>query len=78
MADFSDSQVGKRVVAQSGTTVGEVTDVRDGGLYVAVDPDADPDVLDDLRWEGVVNRETHELDEKHVSKITEDTIRLRV
>ncbi len=78
MPEFSDKQLGKRVVAQSGNTVGEVTDVRDGTLWVTVDEDANPDVVDELRWSGVVNRERERLNQRFIASIREDTIRLRV
>lgn len=78
MPDFTDKQLGKRVVAQDGATVGEVTEVRDGTLWVTVAEDADRDVLDELRWTGVVNRETERLNQRFISSLREDTIRLRV
>lgn len=76
--DFTEKQVGKRVVAQNGSEVGTVVDIRDGNIYVEVSEDADRDVLDDLRWGGPVNREEHHLRQKHISTITDDTIRVRV
>lgn len=78
MADYSDQQVGKRVVAQNGTTVGEVSDVDDGDLVVTVAPDVDRDVVDHLDWDGVVNRERHRLNDRYVSNVREQTVRLRV
>lgn len=78
MADFSDEQLGKRVVAQNGTTIGEVTDVRNGSLHVTVDGDADRDVIDELNWDGVVDQSTHELNDRHVTTVREDAIRLGV
>lgn len=78
MADFSNDHLGKRVVAQNGSTVGEVTDVRDGSLWVTVDADVEQDVLDSLEWDGVVSQETQELPDTYVSKVREETIRLRV
>ena len=73
-----EDHVGKRVVAQSGNQVGTVAEVRDGTLHVEVGPDADPDVLDQLGWDGVVNQEVHELEGRYVSNIGDDTVRLRV
>ena len=78
MADFTEEQIGKRVVAQNGTVVGEVTDVRDGSLKVTLDADADSDVVDTLNWDGVVDQQTHDLTDRRISTIREDTIRLRV
>jgi hypothetical protein len=77
MASDADD-VGKRVVAQSGIQVGTVSEVRDGTLHVEVGPDADPDVLDQLGWDGVVNQEVHELEDRYVSTVTDETVRLRV
>lgn len=78
MADFSEEHRGKRVVAQNGTTVGEVTAVDDGDLVVTVDGEADRDVIDALDWDGPVNQETHTLNDRHVSNVGEKRIRLRV
>lgn len=78
MADFSEEQIGKRVVAQNGGTVGEVTDVRNGDLRVTVVAEADDDVVDELGWDGVVQQETHTLNDRYVSNVGEDAIRLRV
>lgn len=78
MAEFTDDHLGKRVVAQKGTEVGTVSDVRDGSLYVEVGPDADPETLDDLGWKGVVAQEVHRLKDRYVSNITDDVVRLRV
>lgn len=77
-ADSTDEHVGKRVVAQGGGTVGTVEEVRDGSLRVAVDPDADRDTLDELGWGAVVNQEVHALEDRFVSTITDETVRLRV
>ena len=78
MASDDADHVGKRVVAQSGNEVGTVSEVRDGTLRVEVGADADPDVLDQLGWDGVVNQEVHELEDRYVSTVTDQTIRLRV
>ena len=73
-----EDHVGKRVVAQSGNRVGTVAEVRDGTLHVEVGPDADRDVLDQLNWDGIVNREVHELEGRYISNISDDVVRLRV
>ena len=77
-ANFSDEQVGKRVVDPSGIEVGTVADVRNGELYVEVGPDADEETLSNLRWEGVVHQETEKLRHEHVGDVGEDVIRLNV
>ncbi|WP_440007756.1 hypothetical protein [Halomicrococcus sp. SG-WS-1] len=78
MADFTEKQVGKRVVAANGVQVGTVDDVRDGSLYVTVSSGADRDTLEDLEWEGVVNQEVHHLRHQYIGDITDETIRLSV
>ena len=78
MGPEASEHVGKRVVAQNGTEVGTVREERDGTLYVAVGPDADTDVVDELGWGGVVHQRTHELDNRFISTITDETVRLRV
>ena len=78
VAQFTDDQIGKRVVDQAGVEVGTVADVRDGSLYVEVAPDADRETLSNLRWDGTVNQEVHHLQSEFVSNVREGTIRLRV
>ncbi|MFB6178952.1 MAG: hypothetical protein ABEI77_04430 [Halorientalis sp.] len=78
MPEFTDEQLGKRVVAQNGSTIGKVTDVRHGDLWVTIDADADRDVLDELHWTGVVNQETERLNHRYISTIREQIIRLGV
>lgn len=78
VAQFTEKHVGKRVVDQNGLSVGTVSDVRNGTLYVEVGPDADPDTLSELGWDGTVNRQVHELPDPYVSNITDDTVRLNV
>jgi hypothetical protein len=73
-----ERHVGKRVVAQNGSEIGTVSEVREGSLWVEVGPDADPDVLASLRWRGVVNQEEHELENRFISDISEHVVRLRV
>jgi hypothetical protein len=82
MADYSDEHAGKRVVAASGVEIGSVEEVRDGDLYVAVEP-ADDEVADneavaELGWDGPVTQDLHRLPDRYVSNITDNTIRLRV
>lgn len=76
--NFTDKQVGKRVVDQAGVEVGTVESVRNGELYVEVGPDADEETLSNLRWDGVVHQEVHELRHEHVGDIRDDVIRLNV
>ncbi|WP_231185161.1 hypothetical protein [Haladaptatus sp. DYF46] len=77
-SDFSDEQVGKRVVAADGTPLGDVTEVRNGTLYVEVGADPNPDTIDELGWGGVVNQSVHELRRQFIATITDHAIRLSV
>ncbi len=78
MSAFTGDDVGKRVVTQSGATVGEVVEVRDGSAWVEPAPDVDPEVESHLRWDRIQNREKHELGTEFVSTVTDDAVRLRV
>ncbi|WP_171006610.1 hypothetical protein [Halalkalirubrum salinum] len=55
-----------------------MTDVRNGELYVEVGPDADPETLSELNWDGTVNQQSHGLPNQYISNITDTTIRLNV
>ena len=77
-ANFTDKQVGKRVVDQKGIEVGTVAFVRDGDLHVEVSPDADEETLSELRWSGTVHQDTEKLRHEHVGDVGEDVIRLNV
>lgn len=77
-AEFTEDQIGKRVVDQAGVEVGTVSDVRDGDLYVEVAADADRETLSNLRWDGTVNRDVYHLESEFVSNVRDDAIRLRV
>jgi sporulation protein YlmC with PRC-barrel domain len=78
MADFTEAQLGKPVVDDHGTTVGEVSDVRDGMLWVTTVTHADPAVLDELNWNGRGERSTHRLPAGFVDAVGEEAIQLRV
>ncbi len=71
-SDFSDEQAGKRVVADDGTDVGVVKEVRNGTLYVEIEADPNPDTIDELGWGGVVNQSVHELKHQFIGTITDD------
>ena len=76
--DFTDKQVGKRVVAQSGREVGTVEFVENGDIFVEVGADVDADTLDELGWDDTVNLPAYRLRSEYVSTVTADTIRLNV
>ncbi|NHN59593.1 MULTISPECIES: hypothetical protein [Halorussus] len=78
MADYSEDHIGKRVVAQSGVEIGTVEDVRDGDMYVSVEPDADDEAVAGLGWDGPVSQDVHRLPDRYVSNLTDSTVRLRV
>jgi hypothetical protein len=77
MAEFSDDHIGKRVVAQSGTEIGTVEDVRNGDLYVTVTAEDVNDTVTELGWDGPVNQDVQHLRDRHVSNVTENVVRLR-
>lgn len=76
-SEFTDEQVGKRVVAQSGATIGTVSSVRDGDIYVELTGDVENGLLSELGWGGAVNQEQLKLQDEYVSTVTDETIRLR-
>lgn len=78
MVEFTEEQIGKRVVAQSGNEIGTVAGVDDDALRVEIGPDADDDVLAQLGWDGVVSQRVHDLERRYVSNVGDDVIRLRV
>ncbi|WP_459193739.1 hypothetical protein [Halosimplex sp. J119] len=78
MAEYSEEQVGKRVVSQDGAEIGEVSGIDDGSLVVRVTVGNNNDVVDHLDWDVRTNREEHTLNDRYVSNVRENTIRLRV
>lgn len=78
MVEYSDEQVGKRVVSQDGVEIGEVTAIDDGSLVVRVDVSDANEVIDHLKWDHGANQETHTLNDRYVSTIRDSSIRLRV
>jgi len=78
MADFSDDHLGKRVVTQSGREIGNVVEVRNGDLYVSIETDSLDETVDELGWEGPVEQDRHRLEDRYISTVTENAIRLRV
>lgn len=77
-ADFTDKQVGKRVVAANGIEVGVVKTVRNGTLYVEVGSNASGETPTELGWDGTVHQSGHELKRQFIADITDDAIRLSV
>jgi hypothetical protein len=73
---YTESDVGKDVVDANGRTIGTVTAVRDGTAYV--DPDAGffDEVKAKLGWEDI-DDDAYPLNERDVSEVTDDEIRLR-
>jgi hypothetical protein len=76
MADYSDDHIDKRVVTRSGVEIGSMQEIRDGDMYVAVEPDAD--AVSQIGWDGTVNRDVHRLPDQYVSNVTDTTVGLRV
>lgn len=77
-ADFTDKQVGKRVVAANGIEVGVVKTVRNGTLYVEVGSNASGETPTKLGWDGTVHQSVQELKRQFIADITDDAIRLSV
>jgi|GEM_PF-4885579 len=78
MGAFSDADVGKRVVAQDGGTVGTVVEVRNGDLYVEPAGELDPDLAAELDWGGAVHHHSYRLEPQFVTHVSESVVRLRV
>jgi len=78
MAEFTERHVGKAVRDQDGGLVGQVTGIENGSFRVTLDAAADQEVVDHLGWGGRTNQETHVLNDRYVSNIDDDTVRLRV
>ncbi|MFC7141157.1 hypothetical protein ACFQMA_15135 [Halosimplex aquaticum] len=78
MAEYSEEQVGKRVVSQEGEEIGEVTAIDDGSMVVRVTVGNNNDVVDHMGWDTRTNQETHTLNDRYVSNIRENAVRLRV
>ncbi|MFC6835127.1 hypothetical protein [Halomarina ordinaria] len=76
--EFTDEQVGKRVVSQTGEEIGTVSSVSDGDLHVTVDGDVDDDLADELGWGGAVEQDTNRLEREYVADVEEESVRLRI
>ncbi len=77
-SEFTDEQIGKRVVGANGTDIGVVKAVRRGTLHVEVGPDANPKTLDELGWTGIVHQSVHRLPGRYIADITDEVVRLSV
>ncbi|WP_224449106.1 hypothetical protein [Haloprofundus salilacus] len=49
------------MLSQSGNELGTAERVENGDPYVEIEPDADPNILDELNWDGTVSQEVHRL-----------------
>lgn len=74
--DLTEEDEGKRVVADDGTEIGVVTEVRGGTAYVDPDPSLLESVSAALGW-GDRDEGARPLGEEQVGAVTDDEVRLR-
>lgn len=72
---FTDGDVGKRVVNADGDEVGMVADVEHGTAHVEPDPGITDSIKATLGWSDS-GESTYPLQEEAVSRVTDDEIRL--
>lgn len=75
MTQFTDDDVGKRVVNANGDTIGLVSGVDAGSAYVDPDPGLTDKIRSRLGWDDV-DETDYALDPSHVDAVTDDEIRL--
>jgi len=75
MTEFTDDDVGKRVVNANGDTIGLVSGVETGSAYVDPDPGLTDKIRTRLGWDDVGEND-YVLDPSHVDAVTDDAIRL--
>ncbi|WP_101294357.1 PRC-barrel domain-containing protein [Halegenticoccus soli] len=71
--DFTEDDLGKPVVSSDGRRVGSVSDVEGGRAHVRADPDMPGELKEAL---GVDDTLTSTMEHEHVSRVTEDEVRL--
>ncbi|WIV66965.1 hypothetical protein [Natrialbaceae archaeon AArc-T1-2] len=74
-AQFTDDDVGKRVINANGETVGIVAAIEHGTAHVEPDPGMFETIKAKLGWEGT-DEESYPLQEEAVAEVTDDEIRL--
>jgi len=75
MTEFTDDDVGKRVVNANGDTIGLVSGVDSGSAYVDPDPGLTAKIRSRLGWDDI-DENDYALDSSHVDAVTDDEIRL--
>ncbi|WP_343230416.1 hypothetical protein [Salinilacihabitans rarus] len=74
--DFTDDDVGKRVVNANGDEIGVVTAIEHGTPHVEPDPGMTDTIKAKLGWEDP-DEKAYPLQEAAVDRVTDDEIRLR-
>lgn len=72
---FTESDEGKSVVNQSGTTIGRVIEVEGNRAYVDPDPSLTDSIMSKLGW-GSRDEDSYVIETDSVSAITDDEVRL--
>lgn len=72
---FTNDDIGKRVVDQQGTEIGLVSGVRHGTAYVDPSPDITTKLKTKLGWEDVEDDE-YPLQDAAIEAVTDDEIRI--
>jgi len=72
---FTESDEGKSVVNQSGTTIGRVIEIDGDSAYVDPDPGLTDSVMSKLGW-GSRDEDSYLLKSDTVGTITDDEVRL--
>jgi len=75
MTEFTDDDVGKRVVNSHGDTIGLVSGVQSGTAYIDPDPGLTDKIRSRLGWDSV-GESDYALDSDHVETVTDEEIRL--
>lgn len=73
--NVTEADEGKKVVNESGDTIGRVSEVRGGTAYVDPDPGITGTVMSKLGWDDA-DQDDHPLEESNIDTITDDEIRL--
>lgn len=73
--NFTDADVGKRVVNSKGKKVGLVTEIRNGTAYVDPDVSMFDTIKAKLGWEDA-DEDAYPLQDAAVASVTDDEIRL--
>jgi hypothetical protein len=76
MPTVTEADVGKKVVNQSGETVGMISGFEAGTAYVDPDPGITDRIMSKLGWENI-DEDSYPLDDDQVHSIHEDQVEIR-